>query len=126
MMLSLSINQSSDDNIDLSGLTDMACTEIPGIPNSRALFGFVDSFMSKNPDELAAARELLVEEMGPEAMIDTAGIVSNFQRMTRIADCTGIPTQSWGDEELDTMSADLDQALGIDQYISAANSKKRL
>ena len=125
-MLSLSINQSSDDNIDLSGLTDMACTEIPGIPHSRALFRFVDSLMSKNPDELAAARELLIEEMGSEAMIDTAGIASNFQRMTRIADSTGLPTKSWGDEGLDTMSADLDQALGIDQYISAANSKKRL
>ena len=125
-MLSLSINQSSDDNIDLSGLTDMACTEIPGVPHSRAIFRFVDSFLSKNPDELAAARKLLVEEMGSEAMIDTAGIISNFQRMTRIADSTGIPTQSWGDENLDRISADLDQSLGIDQYISAANSKKRL
>ena len=125
-MLSLSINQSSDDSIDLSGLTDMACTEIPGIPHSKALFRFVDSLMSKNPDELAAARVLLVDEMGSEAMIDTAGIASNFQRMTRIADSTGLPTKSWGDEDLDTMSADLDQALGIDQYISAANSKKRL
>ena len=124
-MLSLSINQSSDDNIDLSGLTDMACTEIPGIPHSRALFRFVDSILNKNPDELTAARELLVEEMEPEAMIDTAGIVSNFQRMTRIADSTGIPIQPWDDEDLDTMAADLEQALGIDQYVSAANSKKR-
>ena len=124
-MLSLSINQSSDDNIDLSGLTDMACTEIPGIPHSRALFRFVDSILNRNPDELAAARELLVEEMEPEAMIDTAGIVSNFQRMTRIADSTGIPIQSWGDEDLDTMAADLEQALGIDQYVSAANSMKK-
>lgn len=125
MMLSLSVNQSSDDNIDLSGLTDMACTEIPGIPHSRALFRFVDGILNKNPDELAAARERLVEELGSEAMIDTAGIVSNFQRMTRIADCTGIPTKSWGDEDLDSMAADLEQALGIDQYISAANSKTR-
>ena len=124
-MLSLSIKQSTGDDIDLSGLTDMACTEIPGIPHSRALFRFIDSIMSRNPDELATARELLVEEMGSEAMTDTAGIVSNFQRMTRIADCTGIPTKSWGDEDLDTMAADLEQALGIDQYVSAANSKKR-
>ena len=124
-MLSLGINQSRDDNIDLPGLTDMGCTEIPGIPHSRALFRFVDSFLRKNPDELAAARELLVEEMGAQAMIDTAGIASNFQRMTRIADSTGLPTKSWGDEELDTMSADLDKALGIDQYISAANSRER-
>lgn len=122
-MLSLSINQSSGESIDLSGLTDMSCTEITGIPNSQTLIRFVDSFMSKNPDELTTARELLVKEMGPEAMVDAAGIASNFQRMARIADSTGIPAESWGDEGLDKMTEDLNQALGIDQYVSAANSK---
>lgn len=32
----------------------------------------------------------MVEALGPRAMVDAAGVTSNFERMVRIADATGI------------------------------------
>ena len=56
--------------------------------------------------------------MGSAAMVDAAGVISNFQRMVRIADATGIPS----DGPMQVMSEDLREQLGINQYVSAANS----
>ena len=39
---------------------------------------------------LAQSRTTVVETLGPEAMVDAAGVASNFERMVRIADSTGI------------------------------------
>ena len=39
---------------------------------------------------LAQSRAAVVEALGPEAMVDAAGVASNFERMVRIADATGI------------------------------------
>ena len=39
---------------------------------------------------LAQSRAAGVEALGPEAMVDAAGVASNFERMVRIADSTGI------------------------------------
>lgn len=121
-MLSLSILSETGEPLNLDGLTDPNCTEIEGIPNSNVLLRFANAFMGSDPDELTAAREVLVEQMSPEAMVDAAGIASNFQRMTRIADATGIPLEEWGDEEMDGMTNDLIKTLGTDKYGSAVNT----
>lgn len=53
----------------------------------------------------------MVEALGPEAMIDAAGVASNFERMVRIADSTGIEL---GDL-LEQASADVREALGLER-----------
>ena len=105
--------------IDFDGLTDPACTEIRGIANSRELLEFTNACMEGDAAARASTRRNLVDSMGSAAMIDAVGIISNFQRMVRIADTTGIPT----DGPMQVISADLCKQLGINNYASAANSK---
>ena len=107
-------------SIDFEGLTDPSCTEIKGIANSRELLQVANACMGVGDVELEAARQALVDKMGSAAMIDTVGVISNFQRMVRIADATGIPA----DGPMQEMSGDLREQLGINQYVSAANSSR--
>jgi hypothetical protein len=107
------------ESIDLDGLTDPACTRIEGIEHSEPLLQFANAFMGDDAAALVAARETLVKAMGPEAMVDAAGVASNFQRVVRVADATGIPS----DGPIAVMQADLVEQLGIDKYVSAANTK---
>ena len=107
------------DSIDLDGLTDLECTRINGIPHSEALLRFVDAFIRNDSSGLAEARETLAKEMSPEALVDVAGVVSNFQRMVRIADSTGILS----DDIMVVMQEDFCEKLGINEYVSAANTK---
>ncbi len=60
---------------------------------------------------LAQSRATVVETLGPEAMVDAAGVASNFERMVRIADSTGIEL---GDL-LEQASADVRTALRLER-----------
>ena len=110
----------SGETIDFAGLTDGSQTEIVGVENSKELLQFATAFLGGDPLAFDEARQAVLDKMGAEAMVDVVGIVSNFQRMVRIADSTGIPS------EVPTlvMSQDLCEQLGIDQYFSAANTAK--
>jgi len=119
-VLRVSILQTSGEDLDLDGLTDPNCTHIEGIPQSGVLLRFANAFMGTDADALTLAREALANEMGPEAMVDAAGVAANFQRMVRIADSTGIRLESMGDE-MDAMTEELNVKLGINKYLSAAN-----
>ena len=110
-------------SINMDGITDPACLEIEGIPHSGVLLRFSNAFMQGNDSELAEARQQLAAEMGSAAMVDAAGVASNFQRMVRIADGTGIPLESMG-EETDALVNELNEKHGINKYVSAANSIK--
>ena len=105
-------------SIDFDGLTDPACVEISGVPHSRSLLQFTNACMGVAGADLQLARQALATEMSAAALVDTAGVISNFQRMVRIADATGIPV----DGAMQAVSKDLRQQLGIDRYVSAANS----
>ena len=105
-------------SIDFDGLTDPSCTEIRGVPNSRELLQFANACMGVEGADPESARQALVDSMGAAAMVDTAGVISNFQRMVRIADAIGIPS----DGPMQVMSEDLRDQLGINQYVSAVNS----
>ena len=105
-------------SIDFEGLTDPSCTEIRGVPNSRELLQFANACIGVEGADIATARGALADSMGAGAMIDTAGVISNFQRMVRIADATGIPS----DGPMQVLSEDLREQLGINEYVSAANS----
>ena len=60
---------------------------------------------------LAQSRAAVVEALGPAAKVDAAGVASNFERMVRIADSTGIEL---GDL-LEQASADVRDALGLER-----------
>ncbi len=106
-------------SVNLDGLTDPNCTNIDGIPNSESLLKLANAFMGKDQAALATTRDALVEKMGEEALVDAIGVASIFQRMDRIADATGIPS----DGPVALMQEDLAKLLGTDQYVSAGNTK---
>jgi len=106
-------------SINLEGLTDPACLNIEGIEHSDSLLIFANAFMGDDKAALAKARDRLVEAMGVDAMVDAVGVASTFQRMDRIADATGIPS----DGPIALMQEDLAKQLGTDQFQSAGNTK---
>ena len=110
----------SGGSINFEGLTDPSCTEIRGVPNSRELLQLANACLGDDSAALATARQAVVDKMGSAAMIDAVGVISNFQRMVRIADATGIPS----DDSMQVMSEDLREQLGINRYVSAANSEQ--
>ena len=86
-----------------------------GVPQGDVLVPFAEAALGPDPEALREARARVAERMGPEALVDAAGIVANFQRMVRIADGSGIPL----DTPLALVSAGLRDELGIDAYGSA-------
>jgi hypothetical protein len=55
------------------------------------LVAFAEAIVDRDAADIARARERLVDRMGVAAMVDAAAVASNFERMVRIADGTGIP-----------------------------------
>ena len=112
--------QAAGTAINLDGLADANCTEIEGIPHSTVILEFANAFMTRDPGKLALARDNLEREMNTEALIDAIAVAANFQRMVRIADATGIPS----DPDMMEMQAEFVKPLGLDKYVSAGNSLK--
>jgi len=107
-------------SVNLEGISDPNCTRIDDVPHSEVLLRFCDTFLGDDADAFAAARARLVEEMGAAAMVDAAGIASNFQRMDRIADGIGIPS----DDPMALMQQEFVDQLGLDEFASARNTPK--
>ncbi len=76
---------------------------------------FAETMVRDDEDALVRSRKRILEEMGPEALVDAAAVVSNFERMVRIADSTGIPLDSF----LDQMTADIRADLNLVRFASA-------
>ena len=79
------------------------------MPQGAELMAFTDAIVEGDEQTLAGTRATLVGALGPAAMVDAAGVASNFERMVRIADSTGIELG----ERLERGSADVREALGL-------------
>ena len=104
--------------VDLRVVTDVDVAEASGVAEADALLAFTDALVAHDADALARARTGLLERLGPEGLVDTAAVASNFERMDRIADATGIPL----DTPLAMMTEDLRGELHLDRFASAANT----
>ena len=60
-----------------------------GVPHGAELVAFAEAIVT-GAQSLPLARAAVVEALDPRAMVDAAGVTSNFERMVRIADATGI------------------------------------
>ncbi len=103
---------------DLRAVTDAAAAGSSGVAHERELLALAEAVVRGGDAELGAARAAAVTALGPDAFVEAAAVASNFERMVRIADATGIPL----DAPLDAMSAPMRAALGIDTFGSAANT----
>ena len=79
-----------------------------GVPHGLELVAFANAIVT-GAQTLPQSRDAVIEALGAEAMVDAAGVVSNFERMVRIADSTGIEL---GDR-LEQASADVRDTLGL-------------
>ena len=79
-----------------------------GVANGEALLALSEALVEGHPETIVAARARVAREMGAEAMVDAVGVASNFERMVRIADATGIDLG----EFLEQASAEVRSELG--------------
>jgi hypothetical protein len=116
MMLRVSV-ESEGGEVNLSALTGGAPGAESGVAHGAALVRFAEAVLGDDDAELRLAREALLAALGAEAFVEAAGVVSNFQRMVRIADATGIPL----DAPVAMLTEDLRQELGLSRFCSGAN-----
>jgi hypothetical protein len=102
-------SQANAEDINLSAV--MTGGDAGKIDHSAALARLAEAVVNGDEHVLAQARDTLVQELGVEAMIDAAGVASNFQRMVRIADATGITLGAF-----EAKTEALRVSLGINQF----------
>ncbi len=76
-------------HVDLRAITGRAGD--PQIASGIQLLGFVTSLLDGDDSDLAAARDVLLEHTGADAVVRTAAVAGNFQMMNRLVDATGDP-----------------------------------
>jgi len=98
--------------VDLSALTANEIKATSGVAHSDVLIAFADAIVAANDQVLQHTRHSVLEAMGAEAVVDAAGVVSNFERMVRIADSTGILL----DDRMARASQDVREALDLERF----------
>jgi len=109
----------TEESFNLQVITQGTTGTPSGIPHGEALLAFAEAVVGEDEAVLAHARHRVLDELGPAALVDAAAIASNFERMVRIADSTGIPL----DTPVYERTKDERAALHLDQFGSAANTR---
>ncbi|MBV1905667.1 MAG: hypothetical protein KUG75_06290 [Pseudomonadales bacterium] len=108
-MSSLALEKEVNLKVILEG---SSTTENSRIDNSKLLSAFAEAIVGCDIGEIEDTRNALVAVMGIPAMIEAAGVASNFQRMVRIAESTGIPLGG-----LQEFSSDVRNELNLDKFL---------
>lgn len=82
-----------------------------GVANGAELIALSEAVVEGDPNALANAATAVRGAMGAEALVDAIGVASNFERMVRIADATGLEL---GDS-LAELSADIRADLQVER-----------
>lgn len=104
--------------VDPTAVVDGAAAAASGVPHAPVLVRFAEAMVGEDDAALADARAALASELGPERLVDAAAVASNFERMVRIADGTGIPL----DIPVAVLASDVRTTLGLDRFASAART----
>ena len=68
-----------------------------GVPGGNLLLRLVDAVLTDS-EPLVDVHKAIIDELGPEALLDAASVFGNFEMMNRIADASGIPIPAAGIE----------------------------
>ncbi len=102
---------------DLSAVTADGITTAGEVGHSDVLIAFADAIVAADEHALQHTRHGVLEVMGPEAMVDAAGVASNFERMICIADATGIPLDDrMVDDRMAKASQDVREELELERF----------
>jgi acetyl-CoA acetyltransferase len=99
--------------VDLHAVTEDG--RASGVAHGEALVAFAEAVVSLDVEAITRARERVIAALGVEAMVDAAAVISNFERMVRIADGTGIPLG----EMLESRSRAVVEELRLDRLRSS-------
>ena len=114
MMLRASSKVNGED-VDLGVVTAGDATT-SGVAGETQLLALVEATLQGGTDDdIASARNNLAGKLGVAAMIDAAAVIGNFERMTRIADGTGIPL----DDMMAALTVDIRAELDLNSFSSA-------
>lgn len=114
-------SQYHGDEVDLTAVVDSKAASASGVEHAEVLVKFAEAVLSDDEGGLEGAREVVRKEMGEAALVDSAAVVANFQRMVRIADATGIPL----DSHLDALSGSVREELDLGRFGSSVNTRQR-
>ena len=107
------------DELDVTAIRDGAeAAEHSGIPHAELLVRFADALVAHDEAGMAALRGPIESALGGDGLVEAAAVAANFQRMVRIADGTGIPT----DSSLQLISGDVVEELQLRDLNSSKNS----
>lgn len=96
---------------DLKALETGDAQAADSIPHGAALVELAEAMVSREEAQLAAARRRVLEALGAEVLVDAVAVASNFLRMVRIADATGI-----GLGTLEELTAEVREELRLDRF----------
>jgi len=108
------------DAFDVHVITEGGTAAPSGVPHGEMLIAFAEAMVGDDEAILATARQRVLIALGSEALVDAAAVVSNFERMVRIADSTGIPL----DDVVYEKTVDVREELHLGRFRSAANTPK--
>src|SRR5215467_14498144 len=100
--------------VNLSALTEHDAATSSGVEHGHLLIAFAEAMVRDNDAALTHARHAVIEGISPEAMVDAAGVASNFERMVRIADSTGIQL----DARMAALSKGVRDQLGLERLMA--------
>jgi hypothetical protein len=106
------------EHYDLAAVTKGEEAGPVGVPHERELVALAEAVAGGDDAALGDARAKALSALGPASFVSAAAVASNFQRMVRIADATGIPL----DAGLNELSASIREEIGIDAFGSSANT----
>jgi hypothetical protein len=98
--------------VNLSALTDHEAAATSGVEHGAILISFAEAMVGGDNAALDRTRQAVIEVLSPEAMVDAAGVASNFERMVRIADSTGVPL----DERMEVLSKEIRDKLHLERF----------
>lgn len=86
--------------------------EDSGVLHSNLLRKLAESTVHREWGELEQLREEAIGKLGVQATIDALSVASGFNGITRVADATGIPIDSYEDE----LGSDMRSGIGINAF----------
>ena len=109
MMLRASV-EAMGARVDVRAITDPAID--PLIEGGIALVGFVDAVLGGDDVARSVTAGAIRSTLGPEALVDAAGVIATFSMMNRIAGATGMPVGRGAIERTE----ELRRLTGIDRF----------
>ena len=104
--------------LDAAAVTSDARAATCGVAHAETLLAFADAVVGTDDAALERARDAVLRELGPAQLVDAAAVASNFERMVRVADATGIPL----DPPIVMLTESLRRDLGVGRFGAAANT----